>query len=674
MSETFHSLDSGAPVFRREGGLSRTLSSSSLLSQGSRSPPREERAYWRSSLRPAQTSQAEDRRVADQGSRSRSSSLQYSREAERPESSDESYTSTHQRAPVENTNAKADKPDLLNFKKGWMSKLDEKGEWKRHWFVLTDAGLRYYRDSNAEEVDDVDGEINLLSCLDVSEFQVQKNYGFQIQTMEAVHTLSAMTSGIRRNWIEVLRKSIRPTSVPDVTKLSDDKENSFTQRDPQTGRRGRPEQEVRSEAAPPQRFDYVELAPLATPPSPVSQKGEELENLQAQRYGERTLWFETNVSKATGRGAGPQWPGGVASRKAGVLEGGGVPEAPPTADPEQRRRLEAEIEKRWEEFEKLPLRESRQVPAVTRRGHRGDEALEKECQSLRQQVERLKRQLEGQRSNSTPPPQGYISQAQCEHSLSTMEAAHSQAMKEFQRYHQRELERLGEERERLLAEEAAATAAAMQALKKAHREELARETERVKRLTAGGNSLDLQSLRTQHQSEMGSLRRELEGLSERYSHKCVELNSLLQRGEEREREASQQRRVIEELRRENEDLQTRLSNEIGRLRAFITGQGSDEGSGSHSNQERNSCELEVLLRVKESEVQSLQKEMSCLREEVQTLHQEKRFSSERYHEVYAELSSMKTRSEREISQLREHLRLTLAALREEGGVRNSLGD
>ncbi|KAK1155338.1 TRIO and F-actin-binding protein [Acipenser oxyrinchus oxyrinchus] len=43
-------------------------------------------------------------------------------------------------------------PDLLNFKKGWMSKLDEKGEWKRHWFVLTDAGLRYYRDSNAEEV------------------------------------------------------------------------------------------------------------------------------------------------------------------------------------------------------------------------------------------------------------------------------------------------------------------------------------------------------------------------------------------------------------------------------------------------------------------------------------------------------------------------------------------
>lgn len=39
-----------------------------------------------------------------------------------------------------------------------------------------------------------------------------------LQTKDAVHTLSAMTSGIRRNWIEALRKTVRPTSAPDVTK------------------------------------------------------------------------------------------------------------------------------------------------------------------------------------------------------------------------------------------------------------------------------------------------------------------------------------------------------------------------------------------------------------------------------------------------------------------------
>ena len=39
-----------------------------------------------------------------------------------------------------------------------------------------------------------------------------------LQTKDAVYTLSAMTSGIRRNWIEALRKTVRPTSAPGVTK------------------------------------------------------------------------------------------------------------------------------------------------------------------------------------------------------------------------------------------------------------------------------------------------------------------------------------------------------------------------------------------------------------------------------------------------------------------------
>ncbi|XP_058622136.1 centrosome-associated protein CEP250 isoform X5 [Onychostoma macrolepis] len=109
-------------------------------------------------------------------------------------------------------------PDLLNFKKGWMTKLYEDGLWKKHWFVLTDQSLRFYRDSIAEEAADLDGEIDLSTCYDVNEFPVQRNYGFQILSKEGAFTLSAMTSGIRRNWIQAILKNMRPTVAPDVTR------------------------------------------------------------------------------------------------------------------------------------------------------------------------------------------------------------------------------------------------------------------------------------------------------------------------------------------------------------------------------------------------------------------------------------------------------------------------
>lgn len=90
---------------------------------------------------------------------------------------------------------------------------------------------------------DVDGEINLSTCYDVTDYPVQRNYGFQIhvsvyqlnfklnylsvaltlfitlfkQTKDGVFTLCAMTYGIRRNWVQAVMKNIRPTVAPDVT-------------------------------------------------------------------------------------------------------------------------------------------------------------------------------------------------------------------------------------------------------------------------------------------------------------------------------------------------------------------------------------------------------------------------------------------------------------------------
>ncbi|XP_076851700.1 uncharacterized protein LOC143503217 isoform X2 [Brachyhypopomus gauderio] len=106
--------------------------------------------------------------------------------------------------------------DLLNFKKGWMTRLGEDGMWKKHWFVLTDQSLKFYRDAVAEEAADSDGEIDLSSCYEITDFPVQKNYGFQIHTKDGVFTLCAMTYGIRRNWIQAVMNSVRTTIPPDL--------------------------------------------------------------------------------------------------------------------------------------------------------------------------------------------------------------------------------------------------------------------------------------------------------------------------------------------------------------------------------------------------------------------------------------------------------------------------
>ncbi|XP_058529189.1 TRIO and F-actin-binding protein isoform X2 [Ochotona princeps] len=321
-------------------------------------------------------------------------------------------------------------PDLLNFKKGWMSILDEPGEWKKHWFVLTDSSLKYYRDSTAEEADELDGEIDLRSCTDVTEYMVQRNYGFQIHTKDAVYTLSAMTSGIRRNWIEALRKTVRPASAPDVTKLSDcNKENTLHSYGTSKGSLKAGEQraapELISRGGPRkvdgqrQALDYVELSPLSqgspqrartpakAPDRPAKQ--EELERDLAQRSEERRKWFEATDIRA------PETPTSEGPRR-----GLG---APLTED--QQSRLSEEIEKKWQELEKLPLRDSKRVPLTAllnqSRGERraaprdSHEALEKEVQSLRAQLEAWRTRGEAPQHSprsqeDIPIPPGYISQ------------------------------------------------------------------------------------------------------------------------------------------------------------------------------------------------------------------------------------------------------------------------
>ncbi|XP_067672878.1 uncharacterized protein [Haliotis asinina] len=117
--------------------------------------------------------------------------------------------------------------DLVYMKKGWLIKqgpLDK--DMKKHWFVLAGNSLRYFRDAKAEDMNSLDGRIDLSTCYEVSEVNTARNYGFKIKTRNGEYNLAAMTSGIRNNWMKAIRlcmdlhSSGRTHSMPSSTLTS----------------------------------------------------------------------------------------------------------------------------------------------------------------------------------------------------------------------------------------------------------------------------------------------------------------------------------------------------------------------------------------------------------------------------------------------------------------------
>ncbi|XP_016095063.1 myosin phosphatase Rho-interacting protein-like [Sinocyclocheilus grahami] len=186
-------------------------------------------------------------------------------------------------------------PDLLNFKKGWMVKLDEQGqsfdlpadaakmdfesvgvvqvdapppsverqqrvedEIEQHWQQVEKTPIREERrvslpsthpNRDASELEKLvesykkgveELKAQLESChqqlmdsnrhklelegqlKNALEREQQIRAGYISPTQEAVHTLSAMTAGIRRNWIQAVLKNVRPSTAPDVASLTDE--------------------------------------------------------------------------------------------------------------------------------------------------------------------------------------------------------------------------------------------------------------------------------------------------------------------------------------------------------------------------------------------------------------------------------------------------------------------
>ncbi|XP_050822499.1 myosin phosphatase Rho-interacting protein isoform X7 [Gopherus flavomarginatus] len=609
-------------------------------------------------------------------------------------------------------------PDLLNFKKGWLTKQYEDGQWKKHWFVLTDQSLRYYRDSVAEEAADLDGEIDLSTCYDVTEYPVQRNYGFQIHTKEGEFTLSAMTSGIRRNWIQTIMKHVRPTAAPDVTrknfslKLSVLKPSSLPEEKSKTSSSfetcPKPSEKQDSDQAemdPEQKrsrarerrregrsktFDWAEFRPIqqalaqeraiaaesskssstAFPrePSALDTDPGELERERARRREERRKRFEMIDAVD---GAGPE--------DVLRMEVDRIPGLPITGEVKPQN-VHVEIEQRWHQVETTPLREEKQIPIMplhlAQPEDRDDgihkqqlnsllekelEQSQKEASDLLEQNRVLQGQLKVALGREQSAREGYVLQATCERGFAAMEETHQKKIEDLQRQHQRELEKLREEKDRLLAEETAATISAIEAMKNAHREELERELEKTQRSQISSVNSDIEALRKQYLEELQSVQRELEVLSEQYSQKCLE-NAHLAQALEAERQALRQcQRENQELNAHNQELNNRLAVEITRLR---TGEGGGEADGSPLTQGKDAYELEVLLRVKESEIQYLKQEISSLKDELQTALRDKKYASDKYKDIYTELSIVKAKADCDISRLKEQLKAATEALGE----------
>ncbi|XP_075624203.1 myosin phosphatase Rho-interacting protein isoform X2 [Balearica regulorum gibbericeps] len=605
-------------------------------------------------------------------------------------------------------------PDLLNFKKGWLTKQYEDGQWKKHWFVLTDQSLRYYRDSVAEEAADLDGEIDLSTCYDVTEYPVQRNYGFQIHTKEGEFTLSAMTSGIRRNWIQTIMKHVRPTTAPDVTSSLPEEKNktsSSFETGPKPSEKPDMEQaeldqeQKRSRARERRRegrsktFDWAEFRPIQQAlaqeranAADSSKSGStafprdagatdadpgELERERARRREERRKRFEM-IDTVDGAG----------SEEALRMEVDRILPVPADIKPQN---VHVEIEQRWHQVETTPLREEKQIPiAPLHLTHTEDrdegltkqhlttllekelEQKQKEALELLEQNRHLQDQLKVALGREQSAREGYVLQATCERGFAAMEETHQKKIEDLQRQHQRELEKLREEKDRLLAEETAATISAIEAMKNAHREELERELEKSQRSQISSVNADIEALRRQYLEELQSVQRELEVLSEQYSQKCLE-NAHLAQALEAERQALRQcQRENQELNAHNQELNNRLAAEITRLRTLLTGEGGGEAAGSPLTQGKDAYELEVLLRVKESEIQYLKQEISSLKDELQTALRDKKYASDKYKDIYTELSIVKAKADCDISRLKEQLKAATEAQGEKSPVNTTV--
>ncbi|XP_078692389.1 uncharacterized protein LOC144922464 isoform X3 [Branchiostoma floridae x Branchiostoma belcheri] len=281
-----------------------------------------------------------------------------------------------------------------------------------------------------------------------------------------------------------------------------------------------------------------------------------------------------------------------------------------------------------------------------------EEALRRQKEEFERALHRTQAGVPGKEQASKKYEEELDSiRAVSDQALSSLEDSHQRMLDDMKRSHQRELEKVEEQKEMLLAEETAATIAAIEAMKKAHRDELVREVAKA-RMEAGQTSQDLEAIRQEHQKEIEALNREVEVLSKQFSAKCVEKSHLDQQVETQAVTIKEVQSKLQDLMQQNQELSARLTEEMKRVQRLESGGTREPSDGKDTP---NLYELQVSLRVKQSELQYLRQEVGSLKEELKSARRDQMHLAEKHQRLQLEYEGLRVRHDRQVASLRSQL-------------------
>ncbi|KAJ3653387.1 hypothetical protein Zmor_012641 [Zophobas morio] len=116
---------------------------------------------------------------------------------------------------------------LLHLKKGWLWLKTPDGDFVMRWAVLCGPTLTIYQDQDEQSTPEIVVEMSTVTGY--NEIPTETKFGFEIKWGGSTLTLYAVTSGIRSNWLQALKKAVPASSsespaTPRSVLLSSDEE------------------------------------------------------------------------------------------------------------------------------------------------------------------------------------------------------------------------------------------------------------------------------------------------------------------------------------------------------------------------------------------------------------------------------------------------------------------